>query len=236
MSEAPTRLRTPSPLQVYWTVLQKDLRTELRSKETLATMALFGVVMTFMLAFGFVSDAHGSRAILSGALWIALLFIGTLGVGRSFAREAQDDAFTALILTPAGRGALLLAKETTNFLLSVFALALMAPLLVVMLNVELTGGEVAILCAALGLGALGFVVIGTPLAVMAVNARFAEVLLPMVIFPLVSPVLISGVTATGILLGTTVGEDIIGYLQLMLAFNLAFGVGGLFLFDRMVSE
>ena len=221
---------------VFWAVLGKDVRTELRSKETLATMGLFGAVMTFVLAFGFVSDPATNRRILPGALWVALLFVGTLGVGRTFAREARDDAFAALVLAPAHRSAILLAKMSGNLLLSLLVLALVGPLLAVMLHVELTAAETGPVALALVLGAMGFAVVGTPLAVMAVNARFAEVLLPMVVFPLVSPVLISGVTASGVLLGTNVGADAWGYLQLMLAFNVAFGVGGLFLFERMVTE
>jgi heme exporter protein B len=225
----------PSYGAVFWAVLSKDIRTELRSKETLATMGLFGAVMTFVLAFGFVSDPEANRRVLPGALWTALLFVGTLGVGRTFAREARDDAFTALVLSPGNRSAILLAKMTGNLLLSLLILSLVAPLLVLMLHVDL-GDEVLPVAASLALGAVGFSVVGTPLAVMAVNARFAEVLLPMVVFPLVSPVLISGVTVTGVLLGTNIGGEPLGYLQLMLAFNLAFGLVGLFLFEKMVTE
>jgi heme exporter protein B len=223
-------------LRVFVDVLRKDLTVELRSKETLATMGLFGAVMTFVLAFGLVSDPAANRRVLAGAWWIALLFVGTLGVGRTFAREAQDDAFTALILSPAHRGAILLAKMAGNLLLSLGVLALVAPLLAVMLHVEVESEVLGALAGGLFLGALGFAVVGTPLAVLAVNARFAEVLLPMVVFPLVSPVLISGVTVTGVLLGTDVAGDVGGYLKLMAAFDLAFGVGGVFLFERMVTE
>ena len=56
-------------------------------------------------------------------------------------------------------------------------------------------------------GALRFSVVATPLAVLAVGARFAEVLLPMVIFPLVTPILIAGVKGTSALMGTTVEDD-----------------------------
>ncbi len=47
-------MKPPGYLKVVRLVLAKDLRTELRSKETLATMLLFGLVLTFVFAFGFV--------------------------------------------------------------------------------------------------------------------------------------------------------------------------------------
>jgi heme exporter protein B len=225
----------PSYLGVLSAVLIKDLRVELRSKETLATMALFGAVMTFIFAFGFVNDPVTNRKVIPGALWTALLFTGTLGVGRTFAREAQDDAFSAMILSPAHRGAILIAKIIVNVLLSVSVMAMITPLLAIMLRVDLMP-EASNIALMLSLGAVGFAVIGTPLAVMAVNARFAEVLLPMVVFPLVSPILISGVKGTSVLLGTTVGDDYWSWIQLMLAFDIAFGLGGVFLFEQMVTE
>jgi heme exporter protein B len=216
-------------------VLAKDLRTELRSKELLVTLMLFGAVLTFIFAFGFANDPATNRKVLPGALWAALLFTGALAIGRTFAREAEADAFTALVLSPADRSAVLLAKMLGNLLLQLVVLALVLPLLAVMLRIDLEGvtGQVVLL---LLLGTIGFAVVGTPLAVMAVSARFAEVLLPIVVFPLVVPVLIAGVQGTGVVLGTVIGENPNDFIALMLAFDAFYAVGGLLLFDRMVSE
>ncbi len=220
---------------IVWIVLAKDLRSEWCSRETLATMLLFGLVLVFVFAFAFANDHKTNRMVLPGAMWSALLFTGALGVGRTFAREAGDGAFAALVLSPAPRSALLLAKIIGNLLLMTLTMALVVPLLAVMLRVDL-GAEAGIISLQLALGAVGFAVVGTPMAVMAVNARFAEVLLPMVVFPLVSPVLISGVKGAGVALGTTVGDDPWSFVQLTAAFDVVFGVGGLLLFDRMVTE
>ncbi|MCB9538403.1 MAG: heme exporter protein CcmB [Myxococcales bacterium] len=228
-------MNAPGFFSVVGVVLAKDLRTELRSKQTLMTMAMFGLVLTFVFAFGFVADPATNKKVLPGALWASLLFTGTLGVGRTFAREAELGAFAALVLSPADRAAVLLGKMLGNLAMSIVVMVLVVPLLALMLRVDITA-TAAIIALQLLLGALGFAVVGTPLAVMAVNARFAEVLLPIVVFPLVTPVLIAGVKGTGIALGTTIGEDAWGWVQFIAAFDVAFGVGGLFLFERMVTE
>ncbi|MCB9552027.1 MAG: heme exporter protein CcmB [bacterium] len=217
------------------TVLAKDLRTELRSKQTLVTMLLFGLVLTFVYAFGFVSDPNTNRKVIPGAMWGALLFAGTLGVGRTFAREAEDGAFAALVLSPADRSAILLAKIAVNVVLSAMVMVVVVPLLAVMLHVDLTphAGLIALQLLA---GAIGFAAVGTPLAVMAVGARFAEVLLPIVVFPMVTPVLIAGVKGAGVVLGTTFETDPWPWLQFTAAYDLCFGLVGLFLFERMVTE
>ncbi len=223
-------------LKVLGLLLLKDLRIELRSKELLATMLLFGAVLTMVLAYGFINDPEINRGLLPAALWIALLFTGSLGIGRTFAREAEYDAFSALILSPTPPAALLLSKILGNLLLISLVMLLVAPILIIMLHIEISGVEAAQLLLIFGLGALGFVLVGTPMAVMAVNARFAEVLLPMVVFPLISPILISGAQGASVILGTSVGTDPWPWIQLILAFDWVYGVGGLLLFSRMVSE
>lgn len=225
----------PGYFHTFATVLSKDLRTELRSKQTLVTMLLFGLVLTFVYAFGFVSDPATNKKVLPGAMWGALLFAGTLGVGRTFAREAEDGAFAALVLSPADRSAILLAKIVVNVALSALVMIIVVPLLAVMLHVDLVP-HAGIVTAQLALGALGFAVVGTPMAVMAVGARFAEVLLPIVVFPMVTPVLIAGVKGAGVVLGTTFETDPWPWLQFTAAYDLCFGLIGLFLFERMVTE
>ena len=228
-------MKTPGFLAALWIILLKDLKSEARSKQTIATMALFGLVLAFIFAFGFVADPMTNLKVMPGALWGSLLFTGTLGVGRTFAQESQEGAFAALVLSPAPRSAILLAKVLMNFILTLLVMVVVTPVLAVMLHVDLSG-HAGIIALQIALGSLAFAAVGTPLAVVAVNARFAEVLLPMVIFPMLTPVLIAGVKATGIVLGTTVGIEPWPWMHFMVAFIVFFGTMGLFLFDRMVTE
>jgi len=225
----------PSLLRATWLIFDKDLRVELRSKETLATLTLFGAVLSFVFAFGFIGDPAVNLQVAPGVLWAGLLFVGSLGVGRTFAREQDNSAFTALALSPVPRTAILAAKVLMNLILTLGTMALMTPLLALLLHLDLSPHALP-LAALLSLGSLGFALIGTPLAVLAVSARFPEVLLPMVTFPLVSPVLICGVRGSAALFGTAVDVDYWAWAQMILAFDLIAGLGAFFLFDWMVSE
>jgi heme exporter protein B len=221
--------------RALWIILEKDARTELRNKETLATITLFGVVLTFIFAFGFVGDPATNLSVTPGVLWAALLFIGSLCIGRTFAREQENSAFTALALSPIPRSSILAAKVLINVAVMVIVMILITPLLAILLHIDLSE-SMAGLALLIGLSAVGFALIGTPLAIMAVGARFPEVLLPMVVFPLVTPILICGVRGAGALLGTSVDLNYLSWAQLILAFDLLLGVGSFFLFDWMVSE
>ena len=222
-------------LRCFWTILEKDLRVELRTKETLATVTLFGVVLTFLFAFGFIGDPATNLAVTPGVLWAGLLFSGALSIGRTFAREQENSAFTALALSPTPRSAILAAKVLINISIMLTVMLVITPLLAVLMHIDLYN-HIFGLSVLLSLSAIGFALVGTPLAVMAVGARFPEVLLPMVVFPLITPVMICGVRGSAALLGTSVDQDYMAWAQMILAFDLMTGVGAFFLFDWMVSE
>ena len=216
-------------------ILKKDLKIELRSKETLATTSLFGVVLTFLFAFGFMGDPATNLVVAPGVLWAALLFTGSLSVGRTFAREQENSAFTALALSPAPRSAILAAKVIVNIGVMLGVMLVITPLLAILMHIDLSTNLFALM-SLITLSAVGFALVATPLAVMAVGARFPEVLLPMVVFPLVTPVMICGVRGSAALLGTSADLDYSAWTQMILAFDLMIGGGAFFLFDWMVSE
>ena len=216
-------------------LLKKDIKLELRSKQTIMTMLLFGGVLTFMYAIGFETDPGTNRKVFPGVVWGALLFTGALGVGRSFSREAASGAFEALILSSIPRSALLWSKIMMNIALILLVMAVVVPLFAVMLRVDLSGCELVLALQVL-VGTIGFCAVATPLSVIATGARFPEVLLPMVIFPLITPVLIAGVKGTGVLMGTAIGDSPWGWLNFSCAFAVVFLTIGIVLFDRLVTE
>lgn len=232
-------LKTMKAPSRFWpcfkTILKKDLKVEMRSKETLATVSLFGVVLTFLFAFGFMGDPATNLVITPGVLWTALLFIGALSVGRTFAREQENNAFTALALSPSPRSAILAAKVVMNIVVMLGVMLVITPLLAILMHIDLSQYFMGLLTL-ISLSAIGFAFVATPLAVMAVGARFPEVLLPMVVFPLVTPIMICGVRGAAALLGTSADLDYLAWAQIILAFDLLIGGGAFFLFDWMVNE
>ena len=58
----------------------------------------------------------------------------------------------------------------------------------------------------------------------------------MIVFPMVTPLLIAGVSGTRILLDPLVGETPWVWLQFTWGFSIVFGAIGIFLFEMMVTE
>ena len=91
-------------------VAHKDLKIELRSKEILFTMAFFAALLVVIYAFAFPRLPEIVRASAPGMLWVTLAFAGTIGLGRAFDRERENDTMRALLLAPIPRLAVFLGK------------------------------------------------------------------------------------------------------------------------------
>src|SRR5262249_22907048 len=149
-----------------------------------------------LLIFNFALDLTGDvvRAVAPGVLWVTFIFAGMLTLGRTFARERERGALQGLLLAPLDRGALFLAKLLVNLILLGLVDAAATPAFVALYNLTLRAGP---LLAVVLLGTLGFATVGTLFAAVAANTRAREALLPLLLFPVLVPVIIGAVKATG---------------------------------------
>ena len=77
-------------------VAGKDLRAELRSKETINASLSFALVILLLFSFAFDPGAETVRDISGGLLWLVFAFAGALILNRSFARELMNDCLDSL--------------------------------------------------------------------------------------------------------------------------------------------
>src|SRR5215470_4216 len=119
-------------------LIRKDLLIEFRTKETLASLLLLGLLTLVVLSFAFdpTSELRGEAA--PGALWVSVIFAGVLGLSRSFLAERENDCLQGLLLCPVDRGTIYLAKTTTNFVFMMAAQLLIVPIFIFFFNLPLT--------------------------------------------------------------------------------------------------
>ena len=216
-------------------VLWKDLMVELRTRERLLAMGAFAVLSAVLFDFGLDRSVVRPENVVSGLLWMTVVFSGLLGVGRTFDLESRDAALQGMLLTPVPRDVIYLGKTLGNFVL-LYAIALLI-LFVFQLFFDLdTGGNLGLIAATLGLGALGFVAIATLFAAVSSGTRMGETLLPILVFPLLAPVVIYGTTATGRLLAGRPLAEVAGNLRMLGAFALVAIAGGAILFRFVVED
>src|SRR5690349_23799490 len=91
-------------------LIRKDLRLELRTRESVPAMVLFALG-TFVL-FHFALDRPSVEGDLAaGVLWVTLLFAAVLGINRLFVAEREEGGFDAFLLAPVDRTAMFVAKD-----------------------------------------------------------------------------------------------------------------------------
>lgn len=224
----------PRFLRQTVSVIRKDLRREMRTGEILTTTVSFSVLLMVIFTFAFYQDDETVAFVFPGILWVAVVFAGTLVISRTFAQETEAGCLRALALVPGAGPSLYVAKMAVNLLFMAVFEAVLLPLLTLAFNVELAA-HIGSYAAVLAAGTVGFVALGTLVSAMLVHNRLRDVLLPLVLYPLAVPLLISGVKATSALM---VGPDAPtpwGWVRVMCAMDVVFVAVGYYLFDSVLD-
>ena len=217
-------------------IFRKDIAIERRSKETLFTVLSFGLLATLVFALSFFIEDDVSGAYAPGVIWTVVLFASTLGLQRLFESERENDCFGGLLLAPIDLKGVYVGKLMVQLTFSGLMELCTIPLVFLFFDLFslIDGPRVIYLFALLALGTLGFAIVGTLFAAMLLSSRLREVLLPIVVYPLVTPVLIAGVQGTRMLfIGT---ESVTHWLSLVAAFDLIYLGIALAIFPRMLRS
>jgi heme exporter protein B len=185
---------------VLLAVLWKDLLVEWRSRDRVAAMAVFALLVVVIFQFAAPPGASPEeRAHLPGLLWVAWVFSAILGLNRAFALELENDAWAGLALAPADRAWIYLGKALAGLALLLAVQLLSAAAFVLAFDVRL-GSAAPSLAVVAALGAFGLTAIGTLLAAVAARTRYREVMLPLLLLPLLVPVILGAVRASAAVL------------------------------------
>src|ERR1700720_293767 len=214
-------------------LLGKELRTEFRSRELLTTTVVFILMVIVLFSFTFDPTYNESRRFGPGLLWLAFLFAASLMLQPCFLREQNNDTLSALRLSVSDPFAIFLAKLIANTLFLLFTEMLMLPVFAVLYNVPVLR-VLGQLLLVFFLGSLGVSIAGTALSAISAQARMRELLLPLLLLPLLTPVLIASTEATAALLvpNPAMRWDWLGFL---LAFDVVF-LTALWLFGEYLLE
>ena len=176
-------------------LLGKELRTEFRSRELLTTTVVFILMVIVLFSFTFDPTYSESRRFGPGLLWLAFLFAASLMLQPCFLREQNNDTLSALRLSVSDPFAIFLAKLVANTLFLLFTEVLMLPVFAILYNVPVLP-VLGQLLLVFFLGSLGVSIAGTALSAISAQARMRELLLPLLLLPLLTPVLVASTQVT----------------------------------------
>lgn len=222
-------------LAKIWTIIRKDLLIELRTKDSLNAMLLFGIVVLVVFNFALESMRDTIREAVPGVLWVSFAFSGTLGLNRIFAAEKENSCLQGLLMVPMERGIIFLGKMLAASVFMLFTEMVIFLFTLVFFNLKVWR-EIPYLILVFVLGTLGFTAVGTLLSAISVNTKMREVLLPVILFPVAIPILINAVEATAIILNTADYRVLKLPLTMISVFTIVFVTLAYLLFEYVLED
>jgi heme exporter protein B len=209
-------------LQQALAIAGKDLRSEIRSKETVNASLSFALVILMLFSFAFDPGSDQVREISGGLLWLVYAFAGTLILNRSFARELVNDCLDALISSPASGAQVFFGKCLANYLLLMVVECVSFPVFIIFYNARWPA-RWGLLFLVMLLGTWGITVIGTLFSAMTVNLRLRELMLPTLVYPMLIPALLGAIRLSTVLIaGDPLETDDQIWFKLLAGFDVIF--------------
>lgn len=220
-------------LRAMGAVIWKDLAAEWRSREILSAMLVFALLVILIFNFALELDPATRSEVTAGVLWVTLTFAGTLGLNRSMAIEKDRGCLDGLLLAPVDRTAIYFGKALSNWIFMLTVALIVLPVYSALYNTNLFQPGLILVIL---LGSEGYVAVGTLLASMAVQTRTRDIMLPILLFPVIIPVILSAVKASGGYLQGLAMTEIQPWLTLLIAADVIFTALAFMVFDFVVEE
>ena len=221
-------------MNAFRAILAKDVRTELRTLESIPAMALFAVTTFVLFRFGLDrTELDGSLA--AGVLLATVLFAAILAINRVFVAEREQGGFDAIRLAPVD-GASLFAAKVCVLVLYLVTLELIA----LPVFGFLFGGGSGLLAVVPVLLAvdLGLASVGALVSSIAVNSRARDLIAPLLLLPLLVPVMIAAGGAAEPLLAAG-GPSFDGFgkwMAILALYDLVFIAVGYAVYDFVLED
>jgi heme exporter protein B len=240
-----SRSASPSPALGFvrgsLAVFVKDLRIEVATREIVTTAAFFAALVAILASVAFATGPQTTTRVAPGALWLAIVFSSILALGRTWQREREESALVGLLVSPIPRAAIWCGKAAGVLVFILAVEAVVVPLIALLFHVDLPpiAGPLALVML---LGSVGVAATGTLFGAMTVRTRARELLLASVLFPLLSPALVSSVAATReIFYAVTSGQtidfaDLRDWYFLLGLFDTVAIAGGMAMFGALVED
>jgi heme exporter protein B len=174
-------------------MLAREVRLSLRhGADSLAAVLFFLLTgALFPLALGPSPEILGRFA--PGIVWVAALLAALLPLDRLFGADFEDGSLDQLLLSGLPASGVALVKAAAHWLVTGLPLLLAAGPEAIMLRMP--SGLLVTLLAGLLMGTLALSLLGTTGAAIVLGARRSGVLLPLLVLPLATPILIFGAAA-----------------------------------------
>ncbi len=216
-------------------VARKDALAELRGRHATVSTLFFAAVVLLLFGFALGPDAARLADAAPGLLWLAVVFSGVLAVNRLHLLETEDGALEQLALYPVPRAAIYAGKAIGGFAVMLLIAVVVLGAVGILFAVDVPSALPALLGTAV-LGAAGVAAVGTFYAGLTVRLRAREVMLPLLMLPVLAPLLLGAVKATGAALAGDPFGELGAWMQLLVAFDVIMVTAGAATYGYLLED
>lgn len=213
------------------TLTEKDLRIEIRSRESIFATLLFVLLSLFIFNFSFGINPKIIQHVAPGIIWVIIAFSGTLAIGHLAQRDFEDRALDGLLMSGMGGSTIFLSRFVTSLVFMMWIEFITVGLFLLFFNFDL-GPWVVNFVMILSLGTIGYAAVGTFFAALVSHARARNILYPVVFYPVIIPLLIAAVQGTAAVMRGEMPKEI----MLLLGFDIIFVSASILLFDFVIED
>ncbi len=211
----------------------KDVISEMRTKETVSSVLVFTLLVIVIFNFAFGADQATMVLVAPGILWATFAFAGVLGLNRAFVPEKEQGCLEGLMVCPVSREVIYIGKMLGSLLFMLIVEAIALPIFALLFNLPVLSLQIVTVTV---LTTIGFVAVGTLFSALAVNTRAREMVLPILFLPIVVPIIIGAVKASGLALSGEPWSSLAPWLQIIIAFDIIFLVVSYLVFGYVIEE
>ena len=201
----------------FWILLRRDLTLAVREGGAIGTVLGFFLIVVALMPLGLGPDLNLLSRIAPGVLWIALLLAALLSLPRIFESDFEDGALELMTTSELPLELVTAAKSLAHWISTGLPLALLAPVLGILLNLDIAAYPVLVATMIAGTPAISF--LGSIGAALTLRVRRGGLLLALLVLPLYVPTLIFGISA--ISAATLVSGSIEASFLILMAISLA---------------
>ncbi len=211
----------------------KDALSEMRTREIVFSVLVFTLLVIVIFNFAFGASQEMMGLVAPGILWVTFAFAGVLSLNRSFVPEKEQGCLEGLMACPISREVIYVGKMLGSLLFMLIIEAIALPIFALLFNLPVLSLQLIVITV---LATIGFAVVGTLFSALAVNTKAREMVLPILFLPIVVPIIISAVEASGLALSGVSWTGLFPWLQIIVAFDVIFLVVSFLIFAFVIEE
>ena len=213
------------------TLIFKELKLEFRTKETMLSMFLLGIILTFLFS---ISIENVKQEFIIVYFWIIIFMISSLGLYRSYQNEKNLDSFNLMLSSPVDPSIIFISKVVSFFIQIFIVQIFLFPIFILFFKLNLSiSYEVVFLTLVTNwyISSLGNIIGGITL-----RSNRNEMIIPILLFPFSAPILLAIIRATEAIVGNYSFYDFSNWIFIIITSSIVVFILGIWAYYDIIKE